>query len=147
MQKSTTCRDPSILGGNFFVAPSILKWAQSYTGLKSSIYCLLDLSEISGAGVPHYRPWVPRGYQNSDGGILPRFFGEEWSVAPLILKWERTSSEANAFNRPLEEITCRGVPSHFHSWVPIVANRVRKQRARAIVLTEKRRERRGEKGQ
>ena len=123
-RKSMTYHDPSILGGNCFVAPSILKWAQSHTGSKSST---VSIKEI---GCWRWRdyPTIALKYQEGTEamaaafafGILPWFFfGEKkWSVAPSILKWKRASTEANASNWPLEEMGYWSALSYFHSWIP-----------------------------
>ena len=98
------------------VAPSILKWEWSRAEANASdrsieeIVCWCDYS--------HYCPWVPRGYRSSDDGILTPILGGKWFVAPSMLKWEWTSAEANASNRPIDEIGCWRVPSHFRIWVP-----------------------------
>ena len=69
--------------------------------------CLFPLSPLSTERVPKQR-W--RHFTTILGG--------KWFVAPSMLKWEWTSAEANASNRPIDEIGCWRVPSHFRIWVP-----------------------------
>ena len=98
------------------VAPSMLKWEWSRAEANASdrsleeIGCWCDYS--------HYHPWVPRGYRSSDDGILTPILGGKWFVAPSMLKWEWARAEANASNRPIDEIGCWRACSHYHPWVP-----------------------------